>query len=674
MSQAPEEKRGLPPEAYDLPEGQEYPPYVPADDGRSESTWRAVLTGTALGIVFGAANAYLGLVAGLTISTSIPIAVLAVLVFTALPPFGRMGSILETNLAQTIGSASSSLASGMIFTIPALYYWHADGKLDAKPELLQIVVISAAGGLLGVLFMIPLRRFLIRGEHGKLPYPEGTACAEVLVAAERGGTESRPIFYGLAMGAVVKLVTKLLTLVAGSFGIRIGFIPKAEINFSVSPALLGVGYILGVRIAAVMVGGGLLASLVIIPAIAIWGDGRSEPFYPETTKLIRDMTAFGGGSIWDRYVRYIGAGAVAFAGIWSLIRSLPTIIESFRVGFAELARKNQDAVARPRTDRDLSLKIVLLIVIAVVLSLALLPPVLGFIPGFMARLISALLIAVFAFFFVTVSSRIVGLVGVTSNPTSGMTIATLLLVSGLFLVMGYTGAQGMAQALCIGAVVATAASIAGDTSQDLKSGFLIGATPWKQQVGELFGVLTSVTFVALAVMALFEAYPVGSDEELPAPQANLMRLVIEGVISSDLPWGLVFIGAGIAALALVARIPVLPFAVGIYLPVSTMTPIFLGGLLRWWMERSARDEAEKTGRRERGVLFGSGLVGGEGLIGVVIAIAAVMTSRLGGQKWPGFGTDWAGGLVEWVAAATLGFLAVLLWRIARGPASKTVGG
>ncbi|MEZ4818817.1 MAG: oligopeptide transporter, OPT family [Bdellovibrionota bacterium] len=630
-----------------------FTPYVSAEDTRPETTARAIGVGILMGIVFGAANAYLGLRVGLTIATSIPIAVLSVMAFMALPPFGKIASVLETNMSQTIGSASSSLASGMIFTIPALFLW------GFKPSFIELLAVSITGGLLGVLFMVPLRKLLIRDEHEQLPYPEGTACAKVMIAAEKGGAGAKPIFYGILTGGLVKLFGGALKLWQGEFSFNIPFLPKAQLGFEVSPALLGVGYILGMRVSTIMVAGGLLAWLVIIPTLAIWGQGQTQPLYPEMMDLIIDMSP---GKLWTRYVRYIGAGAVAMAGIITLIKSIPMIIQSFKIGFQHLVHKKIDTQILPRTDQDLSMKTVLLGVVILILFLALSPFVFSFLPSITSRIVCALLVGIFAFFFVTVSSRIVGLVGVTSNPTSGMTIGTLLAVSGLMLLFGWSGPQAMAQALVIGAIVATAASIAGDTSQDLKSGYILGATPRKQQIGELIGVVTAASFVVLSLFILAKAYGFGG-QELPAPQAVLMKLVIEGVMSQNLPWNLVAIGAAISVVAAILRVPTLAFAVGIYLPVATLTPVFLGGLLRWYLERKAQDTTQKNHRRERGILFGSGLVGGEGLLGVAIAGYALLTT----SKPKGIGSSWAGLLEEWIPLIILVGLMFLLYKIATKP-------
>ena len=629
-------------------------PYVPAGESPAEATFKALLAGIFFGILFGAANAYLGLRAGLTISTSIPVAVMTVALFRALQAMRVRTSILEANMSQTVGSASSSVASGVIFTIPALFLWGLD------PTVVQMTLLAMCGGLLGVLFMIPLRRFLIVREHGNLPYPEGTACAEVLIASEAGGGRAKNVFLGLGVGALVKGVTGLLQAVPDEIEARIPFLRKGELGSDVSPALFGVGYILGPRIAAVMVGGGLLSSLVVIPSIDWWGAGRTAPLYPETELLIAAMEP---GEIWNRYVRYIGAGAVATAGLITLFRSIPTMIESFKVGARQVRARLADSTdeAEPRTQRDLSLAVVGGGALAIALVLALFPQVFSTIGTVGGRAIAAVLVVVFAFFFVTVSSRIVGLVGVTSNPTSGMTIATLLGTASVFLLLGWTDDAGKVAALTVGAVVAIAASIAGDTSQDLKTGFLLGATPSRQQIGELVGVLTSATFVCLTVLVLAHAYGFGT-EELPAPQATLMRLVIDGVLQQSLPWGLVAIGAGIAIAAELARIPSLPFAVGVYLPVSTMVPVFLGGLLRGIATRRASTADEKIARRDRGVLFGSGLVGGEGLMGVVIAGLAGWAARSGTERWT-LGTGWAGEAAEWVAVVLFAVLILYFWRL-----------
>lgn len=657
--------RKLPDSAHrELREGETYRPYVSPTEHPDEFTLKALVFGVLFGILFGAANAYLGLRAGLTISTSIPVAVMTVAVFHALRRMGGSATILEANLSQTVGSASSSVASGVIFTLPALFLW------GLSPSLLQMTSLAMAGGMLGVLFMIPLRRYLIVREHGRLPYPEGTACAHVLVANESRGGHARNVFIGLGAGAAYKAVTGWLQVLPAEAHLKIPFLKKGELGMDLSPALFGVGYILGPRIATVMVGGGLLASLIIIPGIAWWGEGK-PPLYPELTMTINEMSV---GQIWSRYVRYIGAGAVAAAGIITLVRSLPVMVQSFRIGARELRGTADEAAglegdevpaeqvqpAKERTSLELPLKFVGLGILLVGLVLVFFDTPFGALNNVAHRLVAAVCVVIFSFFFVTVASRIVGLVGVTSNPTSGMTIAALLGTAGVFLVMGWTDMAGKAAALTVGCVVAIAASIAGDTSQDLKTGYLLGATPRSQQMGELIGVLSSATFVCLSVLLLAQTFGFGSSE-LPAPQATLMKLVIDGVLDQNLPWALVGIGVAIAIVAELFRIPSLPFAVGVYLPVATMTPIFFGGMLKLWLERRSSSEEEAIDRRDKGVLLGSGFVGGEGLLGVGIAGAAFIL----GARPAGIGLGWLG--PEWVANVVgfLVFIAFAGWFVQR---------
>ena len=638
----------LPPTAYELKEGEQY---VPLTYGQTltELTFKATVTGIILGIVFGAANTYLGLRAGLTISTSIPAAVLTVVAFRFLNSFGARHSTLESNMSQTIGSASSSVASGVLFTIPALFMW------GMTPAWRQITLLAMCGGLIGVLAMIPLRRYLIKREHGKLPYPEGMACAEVLVAAERGGGQAAPVFWGIGVGMAFKLITDGFKFVQRSVDIHLPF--RAGISADVSPPLIGVGYILGIRIATVMVAGGALSALVIIPAIYLWGQGLTEPLYPESEKLIRDMSS---GEIWNRYVRYIGAGAVATGGIITLIRSIPTMIESFKLGLAQISQRA--AAVAERTDLDLSFRTVLVWLLAILAILTLVPGILGYIDSIPVRLVASVLIAIFAFFFVTVSSRIVGLVGVTSNPTSGMTIATLLGVSLVFFLAGWTDMAGKATALMVGTVVCIAASIAGDTSQDLKTGFILGATPRLQQIGELAGVITSAGAVAIVIILLHNNVEGGlGGAELPAPQSMLMKLVIDGVLDQNLPWALIMIGVVIGIVASFFKIPVLAFAVGVYLPLSTMGAVFIGGLSRWLLTRKQPPEIAER-RRERGVLFGSGLVGGGGLTGVVLALWVAVR---GGKRITGWPLPVPEPVAMLMAALTIAAIVWILVRVAK---------
>lgn len=650
----------LPRNAYELKEGETYVPYAHGAK-YAQFTLKAIVLGALLGALFGASNTYLGLKAGLTISTSIPVAVLTVVAFRALGLAGARHNILELNMSQTVGSASSSVASGVLFTIPALFMWAAqEARPDLMPALSQMTLLSMSGGLIGVLCMVPLRRYLIAREHGRLPYPEGMACAEVLVAAERGGKQAANVFWGLGLGMVFKLITGGLKLFSSKLSVPLGF--KANVAISASPALIGVGYILGIRISSVMAAGGALSALIIIPVLNLWGSGLDAPLYPETELLIRDMSA---SEIWNRYVRYIGAGAVAAAGLITLLQSIPMMIQSFKVSIGQFQGGGTANVEE--TDRDLSFKTVLLILGGILLVLTFVGGILGYIDSVPVRAMAAVLVAIFAFFFVTVSSRIVGLVGVTSNPTSGMTIATLLGTSLIFLAMGWTDVYGKATALMVGTVVCIAASIAGDTSQDLKTGFVLGATPRLQQIGELVGVVTSAGVVCWVVQTLHRSVEadggLGVSPELPAPQSMLMKLVIDGVLDQNLPWPLIGIGVGIVVVSFFFRVPVLPFAVGIYLPLYTMAAVFCGGLTRHLVTRKTEME-ESERRREQGVLLGSGFVGGEGLTGVVLAIWAVAK---GGEKITGYPLDLGPVGDQLLAALTIGLIMWLLAHFARRP-------
>lgn len=648
----PETKRaGLPPEAYEPVPGESYPPYIPAERQIPEMSVKAIVFGIIIGIVFGAANAYLGLRVGMTVSASIPAAVMAIVLFRLL----RGGTVLETNIVQTIGSAGESLAAGVIFTIPALFIWQQTDP-TIRVDLIEISVLALFGGLLGVLFMIPLRRYLIVREHGKLPYPEGLATAEVQVAGESGGKKGRLVFAGLGVGALYQLF-------ANSRGFSLWpeeptqrLPAKAEIGGAFTPELLGVGFIIGPRISAVMFGGGALAWLILIPIIDFWGG--DQVIFPGTSPV----SAMGSGEIWSNYIRYIGAGAVAFGGIITLIKSLPTIWESFRQGIKEMDGGSKGSAQVPRTDRDIPFKWV--IVGSIVAALAI-----WLWPGVPVNLLAAVLLVIFSFFFVTVSSRIVGLVGSSSNPISGMTITTLLLTAFIFVALGLGDQPGARlSVLAIGAVVCIASALAGDASQDLKAGFLLGATPWKQQIAEMIGVITSAIVMGATLLLLHESYGIGTEGGLAAPQATLMSLVIDGVLSQNLPWRFVFIGMGLAAFVeFVLRLPSLAFAVGVYLPVSLSTPIMAGGLIRWIVERKATPETVGE-QREAGILFSSGLVGGAALLGVVLAIAIYFFGPANASATPAWvvGHEWLGGLGNLVATAAFTVLCYILYRIARG--------
>lgn len=591
---------------------QEIHPHVAFDSEMKDFSARAVIAGAIFGVIFGSANAYLGLRVGLTISTAIPLAVISVALFKSFEKIWGKASILEANIAQTTGSASSSLASGIIFTVPALFMW------GFNPGLFQIGLLGMLGGMLGIVFMIPLRRFLIVQEHETLPYPEGTAAAQVLIAADKGGSNAKFVFQGLGIGFLYKSILSYIKLWPAEITLPIPGLKKGELGLEATPALMGVGYILGFRIAAIMVAGGLLSWLGIIPAIAHFGEALQIPMFPESTKLISEMSA---QEIWTRYVRYIGAGAVAVAGIITVAKSLPTMFNSLKIGISELRPSTFTQIQqRIRTDRDLSFKIVIAVVGIFLLISIISPFVVGINQLLITRIVGSFAIALFAFIFVTVSSRIVGIVGVSSNPTSGMAIVTLLGTSSVFYLLGWTDPISKTAVLTIGTVVAVAASIAGDISQDLKAGFLLGATPQKQQASELIGAFSSAFFIAMAVFLLGESFGFGS-EEIPAPQATLMKTVVDGVLQADLPWSLVLIGASFAIVAELLGVPSLPFSVGIYLPLKTMSPVFVGGIIRRIVVAHQEKQPEDIGKKQTraGVLMSSGLIAGEGVMGVLIA-------------------------------------------------------
>jgi len=642
----------------------QHEPYVPADTSIADWSWRGLVLGLIFGAVLGSANAYLGLMVGLTISTSIPLAVIMVAAFTALRPVIGKSTILDVNIGQTAGSASSSLASGIIFTIPALFMWGLAPSLGKG--FFQVALLAMSGGILGILFMIPLRRFLIVQEHENLPYPEGKASAEVLIAADAGGSRARPVFYGLLLGVIYKAILELAKLWPKEVSFGVPVLKKGLVGIQATPALLGVGYVLGYRISAIMVAGGLLSWLGLIPLMALFGEGLNTPLFPELfpegvdPKLIRDMEA---GEIWNRYVRYVGAGAVAAAGIMAVFKALPVMIASVREGIRGLMSRGQAAVKQTlRTDRDLGMGVVLGGTALIVSLLALVPGILGGGSPFLFRLSAAICVAVFAFLFVTVASRIVGLVGVTSNPTSGMAIVTLIGTSVLFYSLGWTDSFGKITVLTIGTVVCVAASMAGDISQDLKTGYLIGATPARQQTAELVGAIVNAGAIAGVVLLLGSQYGFGG-VDFPAPQATLMKTVIDGVLNANLPWGLVLTGAAFAIVAELLGVPSLAFAVGIYLPLSTMTPVFLGGCVRALVERRSRgaegDAASKAGSGQ-GVLLASGLIAGEGLTGIGTAAAALIL----GKRPEGFGFAFTGTTGSVVSLAALGLLGFLLYRTA----------
>ena len=585
-------------------ENKKFKPYIPAEKVTPEFTATSIIIGVLLAVIFGAANAYLGLRVGMTVSASIPAAVISMGVIRVIM---KKDSILESNMVQTIGSAGESLAAGAIFTLPALFLWANEGKTEA-PNLLTISLIALVGGVLGVLFMIPLRNALIVKEHGVLPYPEGTACAEVLLAGEEGGASAKTVFAGMGLSAVFKFVTDGLKVVPGVVTAPIKSL-RTAFSAEVYPALLGVGYICGIKIASYMFAGAILGWFVLIPVIAIFGGPTT--MYPGDVPIAQMYAEGGADAIWGSYIRYIGAGAVAAGGIISLIKSLPLILTTFKDSLKGL--KGGTKAGSRRTEQDLDMRIVLGGSLALILAIWLLPAI-------PVSLIGALLIVVFGFFFATVSSRMVGLVGSSNNPVSGMAIATLLFSTLVLKVTGNTGVSGMSGAISIGSVICIVAAMAGDTSQDLKTGYILGATPKKQQIGELLGAVVAAFTIGGVLLLLNSAWGFGTTE-LAAPQATLMKMITEGVMNGNLPWPLVFIGVFAAVVVEILGIPVLPVAIGLYLPLELSATIMIGGVTRWIVDKKS---ADTNGEASGGVLFCSGLIAGEGLVGILLAVLAVI--------------------------------------------------
>lgn len=589
--------------------GKEFKPFIPADKVVPELTVTSILIGAILAVLFGGANAYLGLRVGMTVSASIPAAVISMGIIRVIL---KRDSILENNMVQTIGSAGESVAAGAIFTMPALFMWAAEAG-DANPSLVEISLIALCGGILGVLFMIPLRSALIVQEHGKLPYPEGQACAEVLLAGEEGGAKAGTVFAGLGIAAVYKFIADGLKLFPSEVDYSIESYKGSGIGMDVLPALAGVGYICGPKVSSYLLAGGTVGWFVLMPLIVLFGGDMV--LYPATAPI----SELGTWGIWGSYIRYIGAGAVAAGGILSLIKSFPMIIRTFKQAMAVYGKK---AGGNDRLNRDLPMNIVMIAVGVIAIAMWL-------IPAIPVNLVGAIIIIIFGFFFATVSSRMVGIVGSSNNPVSGMAIATLLISTMLLKATGNIGMPGMIAAITIGSIICIIAAIAGDTSQDLKTGFIVGATPERQQIGEIIGVVISAITIGGVLYLLSTAWGYGS-AELPAPQATLMKMVVEGVMGGELPWPLIFCGAAIAIVVEILQIPVLPFAVGLYLPIHLSTPIMVGGLIRLYFDKKKMDsEADRKQIIENGVLYSSGLIAGEGLVGILLAVFAIIPMGAG---------------------------------------------
>ncbi|SHH38095.1 OPT family oligopeptide transporter [Tepidibacter thalassicus] len=598
-------RKGLDPGAYQKIPGTEYKPYISASTVLPELTLTSIIIGIVLSIVFGAANAYLGLRLGQTVGASVPAAVASMAILRGVL---QRGNVLENNMCQTIGSAGESLAAGVIFTIPALIVW------GMEVSLIEVSAMALCGGLLGICFLLPLRRYLTVEEHGNLPFPDGTACAEVIVAGESGGENAKLLFVGGGISAVYAFLMKGLQLWHEEPEWTIPGFDGAVVGIDAYPSLLGLGFIMGPKISAIMLAGAVLGWIGLIPLIKLIGANASAPLYPGTV-LISQMDHW---DIWSSYIRYIGAGAVVFGGIWGFIKILPVMIKSFSLGFANLTKtsKNNSSL---RTDTDMNMGIVFIMIAIIFVFIAFVPPL-------KFGILRATLAIVFSFFFVPVAARMTGMT--SNNPVSGMTIATLLATCLILKSVGYAGEAGMVAALSVGVIVCIAAAVTGDMAQDLKTGHLLGATPKKQQIGEIIGTVAAAIAIGFVIKLLTSAYQIGS-QDLPAPQANLMSMVVKGVMTGSLPWNLIFIGMGIGAMAEMIGLPVLPFAVGLYLPIHLSTPAIIGGFIRGIVDKKFSGH-EGDIRRESGVLLSSGMVAGDALMGVLLAIFAVI--KVGEKK------------------------------------------
>ena len=578
---------------------KEFKPFIPADKVMPEMTVMSIFLGLILSVVFGAANAYLGLMVGMTVSASIPAAVISMGIIRFV---FKKDSILENNMVQTIGSAGESLAAGAIFTLPALFMWAEESEEAVMPSFITITIIALLGGILGVLFMVPLRTALVVEEHGKLPFPEGTACAEVLLAGEEGGEKSKAVFSGLGISTIYKFLSDGFKV----FPSEIHFeLPALRTGFGadVLPALVGVGYITGLKISSYLLAGGVIGWFVIIPLISfIGGDSIIAP----GTTMISAMDSW---EIRNSYLKYIAAGAVAAGGIISLLKTLPAIVKAFTNSIKQFGHKEAVSV---RTNKDLPMSIVIAGTVIIMLLIWLLPSV-------PVNLIGAIIIIVFGFFFATVSGRMVGLVGSSNNPVSGMVIASLLIATTILKLTGNTGYAGMTSAICIGTIICIVAAMAADTSQDLKTGYIVGATPVKQQIGEFLGAIVAALSIGGIMLLLNKSYGFG-EGGLSAPQATLMKMVVEGVMNGTLPWDLIMIGVAIAIVIEIMHMPVLPVAIGLYLPIHLSVPMVIGGLIRSYFEKKKKNDAV-----DKGILYCAGLIAGEGIIGILLAVLALIT-------------------------------------------------
>lgn len=599
--------------------------YVPAGSFDSEFSVASLILGVLISVIFGAANAYLGLRVGLTISASIPAAVISMSVMHFLL---RRSSVLESNMVQTIGSAGESLAAGVVFVLPAFFMMKTEGMVDENPSLLAVTVLALCGGVLGVLFMIPLREALIVRERCNLPFPEGKACAEVLLVGRDRASSSSGIFLGILFSTVVKFLIDGFKVVSDTITVNLKFL-TTKISSEVYPSLISVGYICGLRVSLIMLAGGIIGWLVLIPLIVQFGD--ASIIGPSEIAVSQVYAQGGPDAIWKNYIRYIGAGTVAVGGVISILKSLPLIVRNF---YSTIKSASRGSVSIDPRNKDLDIKVVGLLVLAVLFAM-------HFIPQVQIPLVGVLLVVIFGFFFSTVTSKITGLVGSTNNPVSGMTIATIIVASGILRSLGYTGAPAMTLVLSIGAIVCIISAIAGDTAQDLNTGYLVGATPRKQQIGELIGVVFSALSIGYILLLLNEAWQFGSDT-IPAPQATLMKLIAQGGIHGDLPWTLIFVGGAVSIAFELAGINSIPMAIGLYLPLEITAPLALGGCVRAitdWIKNNAKNKKAENNtdkinkevsenNADGAVLFCSGIIAAEGLVGILLAVFAVVGFKI----------------------------------------------
>jgi len=638
----------------------QFEPYIKAHEKIPELTLRAIILGAIIAVVFGVANAYLGLKVGMTVSASIPAAVISMAVLRGI---FKTGTVLENNIVQTIGSSGESLAAGIIFTIPAFFIWNETLSGFSHPITnLDIIFLSILGGTLGILFMIPLRRYLIVREHGRLRFPEGTACAEILKAGDVGGSKAKTVFLGIGFSALYKALMGGIRLWPEIPNYNLPFLKGANIGIDATPALLGVGYIIGPKTAALMLSGAVLGYLGIAPLIAYLGKFMPG-IIPPATKLITEMTP---AEIRGNFIKYLGVGAVALGGFVSLAKAVPAIVHSFAGGVKEITQKKSGQPERLRTDQDLPMYVVLFGALLVAILI-------WAYPGTELHFLGTLLVILFGFFFVAVAARIVGIVGSSSSPVSGMTLATILVTSLILLSFGVSGFRGMISVMSIGTVVCIAVCLSGDISQDLKTGYLLGATPKSQQLMEFVGLIFPAIFMGFTVYLLNTAFGFVRSEAHPAPllapQANVMATVVQGVMTGGIPWLYIIAGAMIAFAVELLGVSSLPFAIGLYLPLDLSTPIMAGGIIALIVQKLSREHEHKE-REGNGILFSSGLVAGDALVGVMIAFLIALIPSYATFYESHEEVSLSGSFGPWLALICFAVIISLLWNSTRLSRSK----